>query len=111
MDIIENLFSNHLGWIGAIIVIALAVLFWKAILAFIGVIMVPDDSLGIVTKKFVLFGAHRRLPDGQIIALEGEAGYQADTLPPGLHMGLWPWQYAVDLVKFQTIPQGKIGVV
>jgi uncharacterized membrane protein YqiK len=73
--------------------------------------MVPDDSLGTVTKKFVLFGAHSRMPDGQIIALNGEAGFQADTLPPGLHIGLWPWQYAVELVKFQTIPQGKVGVV
>ncbi len=73
--------------------------------------MVPDDSLGIVTKKFVLLGANRSMPDGQIIALHGEAGFQADTLPPGLHLGLWPWQYAVELAKFLTIPQGKIGVV
>jgi uncharacterized membrane protein YqiK len=28
-----------------------------------------------------------------------------------LHLGLWPWQYAVELAKFLTIPQGKIGVV
>ena len=52
-----------------------------------------------------------KLPNGQIIALEGEAGYQADSLSPGLHMGLWPWQYAIELVPFQVIPQGKVGVV
>jgi len=91
--------------------ILLLVFFWKPILWLFGVIIVPDDSIGTVTKKFVLFGSHRNLPDGQIIALEGEAGYQADTLSPGLHMGLWPWQYEVELVKFTTIPQGKIGVV
>jgi len=76
-----------------------------------GVHIVPDDSVGIVTKKFVLFGAHRSLPDGRIIALQGEAGYQADTLSPGMHSGLWPWQYSIELVKFLTVPSGKVGAV
>src|SRR6185436_16557199 len=76
-----------------------------------GVIIVPDDSVGVVTKKFVLLRSHRNLPDGRIIALNGEAGFQADALPPGLHIGLWPWQYRVELVKFFTVPQGKIGCV
>jgi len=72
---------------------------------------VPDDSVGIVTKKFVLFGAHRTLPDGKIIALNGEAGYQAETLSPGMHAALWPWQYSIELVKFLTVPSGKVGAV
>jgi uncharacterized membrane protein YqiK len=110
MEFFETIYS-HSGFIGAVVVLLIAAFFWKSILSLFGVIMVPDDSLGTVTKKFVLFGSNRRMPDGQIIALEGEAGYQADTLPPGLHLGLWPWQYAVELVKFQTIPQGKVGVV
>ncbi|MBX7185378.1 MAG: hypothetical protein K1Y01_09560 [Vicinamibacteria bacterium] len=101
----------HPGLVGGIVALILLALFWRAILWVFGVIIVPDDSIGTVTKKFVLFGSHRNLPDGQIIALEGEAGYQADTLSPGLHMGLWPWQYSVDLVKFTLIPHGKIGVV
>jgi uncharacterized membrane protein YqiK len=63
----------------------------------VSIVVVPDDSVGIVTKKFVLLGSNRRLPDGRIIALQGEAGFQADTLSPGLHTGLWPWQYAVQL--------------
>jgi len=98
-----------------IIVGMLAVLFlalsYRWVLRLLGVIMVPDDSVGVMTKKFVLFGANRRLPAGRIVALNGEAGYQADTLPPGLHLGLWPWQYQVDLVKFCTIPPGKVGCV
>ncbi len=76
-----------------------------------GVIVVPDDSLGVVTKKFVLLGSRRNLPAGKIIALDGEAGFQADTLPPGLHVGLWPWQFKVELVKFFTVAQGKVGCV
>jgi uncharacterized membrane protein YqiK len=97
------------------IIAVFAVLFlalsYRWVLRLLGVIMVPDDSVGVMTKKFVLFGANRRLPAGRIVALNGEAGYQADTLPPGLHLGLWPWQYQVDLVKFCTVPPGKVGCV
>jgi len=102
---------SHLSLISGIVVLIAAVLFWKSILWLFGVIIVPDDSIGTVTKKFVIFGANSNLPDGQIVALEGEAGFQADTLSPGLHMGLWPWQYQIALIKFIVVPQGKIGVV
>jgi uncharacterized membrane protein YqiK len=99
------------GLVGGFAALLFAVFFWKRVLWFFGIIIVPDDSIGTVTKKFVIFGANSKLPDGQIVALQGEAGYQADSLSPGLHMGLWPWQYSIDLVKFTVIPQGKIGVV
>lgn len=102
---------NNPGLVGGFAALLFAVFFWKTVLWFFGIIIVPDDSIGTVTKKFVIFGANSNLPDGQIVALQGEAGYQADSLSPGLHMGLWPWQYAIDLIKFIVIPQGKIGVV
>jgi uncharacterized membrane protein YqiK len=91
--------------------ILIVLLFYRAFLKLFGVVIVPDDSLGVVTKKYVIFGRNRTLPAGKIIALNGEAGYQADTLAPGLHLGLWPWQYSVDVVKFLIVPQGKIGIV
>ena len=96
--------------VGAVVLVAAAI-FWKTVLWLFGVIIVPDDSIGTVTKKFVIFGANSKLPNGQIVALQGEAGFQADSLAPGLHMGLWPWQYAIELIKIATIPQGKVGVV
>jgi len=102
---------NNLGLFAAMAGLVAVAIFWKAFLWLFGVIIVSDDSLGTVTKKFVIFGANSNLPDGQIVALEGEAGYQADTLSPGLHMGLWPWQYTIELIKFTVIPQGKIGIV
>jgi uncharacterized membrane protein YqiK len=106
----DYLFANWRLALG--IALALLVLVcYRWILWLWGVIIVPDDSLGVVTKKFVLFGANRTLPAGRIIALNREAGYQADTLAPGLHIGLWPWQYRVELVKFFTVPQGKMGCV
>ncbi len=107
MDLI---FANlRLVWVALAILILLVSYRW--ILWLFGVIIVPDDSIGIVTKKFTLFGSNRRLADGHILALRGEAGFQADTLAPGLHWALWPWQYTVKMQKFVTIPVGKIGLV
>jgi hypothetical protein len=107
MDVI----LNHRYLIAAIIVAAVLLAAYRLILWVLGVVIIPDDSVGVVTKKFVLVGKNRRLPDGKIVALNGEAGFQADTLSPGLHMGLWPWQFSVDRQKFLTVTQGKVGCV
>ena len=104
-------YTNHHWILVAFVIVVLMAIFYRAILWLFGVVIVPDNSIGVVTKKFALFGSNRRLPDGRIIALNREAGYQADTLPPGLHVGFWPWQYKVDRVQFLTIPPGKIGCV
>jgi uncharacterized membrane protein YqiK len=102
---------NHWQLLTAAAAVIVLVVCYRFVLWLFGVIIVPDDAVGVVTKKFVLFGSNRSLPDGRIVALNGEAGFQSDTLSPGLHIGLWPWQYAVDLAKFLTVPQGKVGTV
>ncbi|HET7534896.1 MAG TPA: SPFH domain-containing protein [Candidatus Didemnitutus sp.] len=84
---------------------------YKLLLRLLGIVIVPNNGVGIVTKKFRLGGGHTTLPDGKIVALNGEAGIQADTLAPGLHYWLWPWQYSVHMVPFVTVEEGKIGVV
>lgn len=84
---------------------------FKLWLRLFGVIIIPQNTMGLVNKRFVILGSNRTLPDGAIIALKGEAGYQSDTLAPGLHIGLWPWQYEIDTVKFTTIQEGCLGVV
>ncbi|MEG2100489.1 SPFH domain-containing protein [Flavobacterium sp. YO64] len=95
-----------------IILILFAIVFYKFILrVFFGMVIVPEDKIGLVTKKFVLFGADKSLPDGRIIATKGEAGYQAQTLAPGLYWGMWIWQYSIDMTGFTIIPEGKIGLV
>lgn len=96
-------------WIG---IILLALIFYKFVLrVFFGMVIVPENRIGLVTKKFVLFGKHKELPDGRIIAVLGEAGYQARTLAPGLYWFMWPWQYSVQFQPFTIIPEGKIGLV
>ncbi len=76
-----------------------------------GIVVVRQDAVGIVNKKWKLFGADKSLPDGRLVALKGEAGIQADTLAPGIKFGYWPWQYDVQLRPFITIEEGSIGIV
>jgi len=98
-------------WGGGILLLLIVLAAHKKVLRLFGVVIVPEDSVGIVTKRFVLLGSTRTLPDGRIIALRGEAGIQADTLAPGLHWWLWPWQYATTLQRFVVLPEGSIGIV
>jgi len=97
---------------GLIIGIPLFILlFYKFILrVFFGVVIVPEDKIGLVTKKFVLFG-NQQLPEGRIVATEGEAGFQAQTLPPGIYFAKWIWQYDVTFQSFTIIPTGQLGLV
>ena len=103
-----DFFGNY-WWVLLIIV---CLVLYKVILRFLfGMVIVPEDRIGLVTKKFVLFGADKSLPDGRIIATKGEAGFQAKTLAPGLYFGMWFWQYDVAMEPFTIIPEGKIGLV
>ena len=95
-----------------VILIVLSIVLYKFVLrVFFGMVIVPEDKIGLVTKKFVLFGTDKSLPDGRIIATKGEAGFQAKTLAPGLYWGMWIWQYSVDMTAFTIIPEGKIGLI
>ena len=89
----------------------LCILFYRVILrVFFGLVIVPEDRIGLVTKKFVLVGK-QSLPEGRIIATRGEAGFQAQTLAPGVYFGKWFWQYDITFQPFTIIPTGKIGLV
>jgi len=84
-----------------------------AILAFVAVMVVlssirviKEDESGLVIKRF-----GQPLPSGRIIALDGEAGYQARLLSPGWHFGLWRWQYKVERVPLVVVQPGEIAVV
>ena len=74
-----------------------------------GLVVIGDREVGIVSKKFSFGG--KSLPPGDLIALNGEAGYQADTLPPGWHWGYWPLQYNVRKESLTVVPQGEIALI
>ncbi|HZM03813.1 MAG TPA: flotillin family protein [Candidatus Saccharimonadales bacterium] len=86
--------------------------YWYALVA-VGLVsissqvLIHERQVGIVIKRF---GRHSLAP-GQLIALGGEAGYQADTLAPGLHFGYWPWQYRILKAPVTIVPQGEIALV
>src|SRR6516164_4421466 len=106
MDI-QTLFLQY-WWV---LVIILALILYKLVFRLLGIIVVPEDRIGLVTKKFVLVGKNRELPEGRIIATNGEAGYQARTLAPGIYFWYYIWQYQITLQPFTIIPEGKIGLV
>ncbi|MCC6613101.1 MAG: flotillin family protein [Anaerolineae bacterium] len=75
----------------------------------LGLTIIGERQVGVVVKRFAVSG--KSLTPGQLIALNGEAGYQADTLAPGWHFGYWSWMYNVVKVPVTVIPQGEIGLI
>ena len=86
--------------------IFLVILVWLAP-SLLGVVFIRERQVGIIIKKF---GAHS-LPPGRLIAVGGEAGYQAETLAPGLHFGFFRWQYRIIKAPVTVVPQGEIALV
>jgi uncharacterized membrane protein YqiK len=76
--------------------------------AWLSLRFIPNDRVGVVEK---LWSPRGSVPNGRIIALDDEAGYQADILRGGMHFGLWRWQYRIHKVALVNVPQGKIGYV
>src|SRR5436190_12348369 len=96
---------QSLGVTGIVTIIVLAKL---AFIAWFCFRFMPNNSVGVVEK---LWSSKGSVPEGHILALNGEAGFQADLLRGGVHFGLWRWQYRVHTMPLVTIPQGKVGYV
>lgn len=86
--------------IGAVALIAIVVLVIITSFRSIG-----PSEIGLVTKRI-----GRKLAADQIVAMNGEAGYQADLLMPGLRFKLWPI-YGVQRHDWVQVPPDHIGLV
>jgi regulator of protease activity HflC (stomatin/prohibitin superfamily) len=75
-------------------------LFMLRSLCFIG-----PTEVGLMVKRF-----GRRLPGDDLVAFEGEAGYQAELLMPGVRFVPW-LLYRVEKHPWVQVPAGEIGVV
>lgn len=75
-----------------------------------GWVMIADNENGVIIKKWGL-GEKSRLPEGQIIARNNEAGVQARMLEPGLHWFYWWFIYKIEKVAITSVPQDHIGVI
>ncbi len=73
-----------------------------------GLRYIANNRVGIVEKLWSVKGS---VPEGRIIALEGEAGIQAEVLRGGLHFRLWRWQYRIHKMPLVSVPLGKIGYI
>ncbi|MBL9039042.1 MAG: hypothetical protein JNG84_11040, partial [Archangium sp.] len=89
----------------AVLAVAVVVVLLAGV-ALAGTWVIGELESGLVITRF---GAP--LPPGRLIALNGEAGYQADLLPPGWHFGLWRWRYKVVRVPVVTVRSGEIALV
>ena len=92
-------------WIVAAVVAVLVIMLVFPLLT--GAILIQERQVGVVVKRF----GGTALEPGRLIALRGEAGYQADTLSPGLHFGYWRWQFRILKVPVVVVPQGEIALI
>lgn len=92
--------------LAAVAALVALVVLGKLVFWAIGLVVVGDNEVGIVTKKF-----GKNLQPGEIIAINGEAGVQADTLAPDWHFFMFPWLYSVDKVAPITVPESEIALV
>ncbi|MEQ1605103.1 MAG: SPFH domain-containing protein [Pyrinomonadaceae bacterium] len=88
------------------------------VLALIGLLIIWY----IVTRFLVNVGAQevaikerrylgRRMPQGRVVATEGEVGIQADVLKPGLHFVWYPVETVVRKVPLVEIGADELGVI
>jgi uncharacterized membrane protein YqiK len=89
--------------------IVLALLVGMAVVSVLlsSLVVINERQVGVVIKKF----SRGALAPGQLIALNGEAGYQAETLAPGWHWWYWPWKYQVVREPVVIVPQGEIALL
>jgi uncharacterized membrane protein YqiK len=92
----SSLFVHFIGY-----VVGFFVLMWL-----IGVRYIPQNRVGVIERYWSVAGS---LKHGGIIALNGEAGFQADILRGGLHFWLFPWQCTVHRVPLVMVSESKIG--
>jgi uncharacterized membrane protein YqiK len=62
-------------------------------------------EVGLVTKRI-----GRNMEGEQLVALNGEAGYQASLLMPGMRFKLWPI-YSVERYPWVQVPPDHVGIV
>jgi hypothetical protein len=75
-----------------------------------GIVLIGENEVGIKYKKFNLNPFHPKPSRRQLIARNGEAGYQPDTLDDGWHW-LLPWMYTVHKEPVIRVPPGEIALI
>src|SRR6187399_2314827 len=90
--------------VGVAVVVALLLL-WYLVTRFL--VNIGAKEVGIKERRY--FG--RRMPQGRVVATDGEVGLQADILKPGLHFVLYPVERVVQKVPLVEIGADELGVI
>ncbi|MBW8035921.1 MAG: hypothetical protein FVQ79_09895 [Planctomycetes bacterium] len=98
---VKKLTSLTIGSVVMFVILGIAFM-----LVLTSIVSVGGDEVGIVERK--LLGGD--LPDGRVLAVDGENGIQAQVLPPGWHIK-WKWLYNVKKIKWTEIKDGHVGLL
>ncbi len=90
--------------LGVVALIVLAVV-WYIITRFL--VNVGAQEVAIKERRY--FG--KRMPQGRVVATEGEVGIQADVLKPGLHFVWYPVEQVVRKVPLVEIGADELGII
>src|SRR3954467_3355825 len=91
-------------WMGALAILVLLICLPRLL----GIVYIPHTQVGIIEK---IWSSKGSLREGQIIARNAEAGYQARFLRGGIHFGLYPWQYRIHKEPLVVVGEGKMAYV
>jgi len=91
-------------WLGGLGILVLLVCLPRLL----GIVYIPDTQVGVIEK---IWSGKGSLREGQIIARNGEAGFQAPFLRGGIHFGLYPWQYRIHKETLVVVAEGKMAYV
>src|SRR6476661_2864666 len=91
-------------WLGGLGIVILLVCLPRLL----GIVYIPHTQVGIIEK---IWSGKGSLREGQIIARNGEAGFQARFLRGGIHLGLYPWQYRIHKEPLVVVAEGKMAYV
>src|SRR3982750_1344333 len=96
--------SPSVLWVGGLAVVVLLLCLPRLL----GIVYIPHTQGGIIEK---IWSSKGSLREGQIIARNGEAGFQAKFLRGGIHFGLYPWQYRIRKEPLVVVAEGKMAYV
>src|SRR3954469_10054049 len=96
--------SPSVLWVGGLAVVVLLFCLPRSL----GIVYIPHTQVGIIEK---IWSSKGSLREGQIIARNGEAGFQAKFLRGGIHFGLYPWQYRIHREALVIVGEGKMAYV
>src|SRR6478735_8798426 len=91
-------------WLGSLAVLV----FLFCLPRLLGIVYIPHTHVGVIEK---IWSGKGSLREGQIIARNSEAGFQARFLRGGIHFGLYPWQYRIHKEPLVSVAEGKMAYV